>query len=153
MRLERVKFLSISASNLDEFYTVRVAGIKEMVRKRIKIQSDDGLSPREQLREINHQAKELISHQQVVWKSLVAKLRQEGIGFLAIDELTKKDVRFLEEKFLKEIFPVLSPMAIDPAHPFPFIASGGFAFYKDFIVLFPFADHLRLGRTALVVTR
>jgi len=125
--MERVKFLSISASNLDEFYTVRVAGIKEMVRKRIKIQSDDGLSPLEQLREINHQAKELISHQQVVWKSLVAELRKEGIGFLAIDELTKKDVRFLEEKFLKEIFPVLSPMAIDPAHPFPFIASGGFA--------------------------
>ena len=125
--MERVKFLSISASNLDEFYSVRVAGIKEMVRKRIKIQSDDGLSPLEQLREINLQAKELISHQQVVWKSLVAELRKEGIGFLAIDELTKKDVRFLEEKFLKEIFPVLSPMAIDPAHPFPFIASGGFA--------------------------
>ena len=125
--MERVKFLSISASNLDEFYSVRVAGIKEMVRKRIKIQSDDGRSPLEQLREINHQAKELISHQQVVWKSLVAELRKEGIGFLATDELTKKDVRFLEEKFLKEIFPVLSPMAIDPAHPFPFIASGGFA--------------------------
>ena len=125
--MERVKFLSISASNLDEFYTVRVAGIKEMVRKRIKIQSDDGLSPLEQLREINHKAKELISHQQVVWKSLVAELRKEGIGFVAIDELTKKDIRFLEEKFLKEIFPVLSPMAIDPAHPFPFIASGGFA--------------------------
>ena len=125
--MERVKFLSISASNLDEFYSVRVAGIKEMVRKRIKIQSDDGLSPLEQLREINHRAKELISHQQVVWKSLVAELRKEGIGFLATDELTKKDVRFLEEKFLKEIFPVLSPMAIDPAHPFPFIASGGFA--------------------------
>ena len=125
--MERVKFLSISASNLDEFYTVRVAGIKEMVRKRIKIQSDDGLSPLEQLREIDYQAKELISHQQVVWKNLVAELRKEGIGFLAIDELTKKEVRFLEEKFLKEIFPVLSPMAIDPAHPFPFIASGGFA--------------------------
>ncbi|MFL2826633.1 MAG: RNA degradosome polyphosphate kinase [Paracoccaceae bacterium] len=125
--MERVKFLSISASNLDEFYSVRVAGIKEMVRKRIKIQSDDGLSPLEQLRKIDYQAKELISHQQVVWKSLVAELRREGIDFLAIDELTKKDVRFLEEKFLKEIFPVLSPMAIDPGHPFPFIASGGFA--------------------------
>ncbi len=125
--MERVKFLSISASNLDEFYSVRVAGMKEMVRKRIATQSDDGLSPLDQLKKIDYKAKELIKFQQRVWKNLVRELRVQGIAFAIENELSKADIQFLESKFLKEIFPLLSPMAIDPAHPFPFIASGGFA--------------------------
>lgn len=125
--MERVKFLSISASNLDEFYTVRVAGIKEMVRKGIKTISDDGLSPREQLKEIEFQARQLIEFQQRIWFSLLEELEAEDIVFSTVEDLQMSDLRSLEERFLSEIYPLLSPMAIDPAHPFPFIASGGFA--------------------------
>ena len=125
--MERVNFLSISASNLDEFYSVRVAGIKEMVRKNLKIKSDDGLSPFEQLEKIDSQARDLMATQQRIWKGLVKELKKEAIYIVKGDDLKAEDKEKLEKKFLQEIFPLLSPMAIDPGHPFPFIASGGFA--------------------------
>ena len=125
--MERVNFLSISASNLDEFYSVRVAGIKEMVRKNLKIKSDDGLSPFEQLEKIDSQARDLMATQQRIWKGLVKELKKEAIYIVKGDDLKAADKEKLEKKFLQEIFPLLSPMAIDPGHPFPFIASGGFA--------------------------
>ena len=125
--LERVKFLAISASNLDEFYTVRVAGLKAMVKENISTPSADGLTPSKQLIHIEREARELIEYQQKVWQNLNKELREIGFSILENSELNSKDLDFLENIFFDQVFPVLTPLAIDPAHPFPFIASGGFA--------------------------
>ena len=125
--LERVRFLSISASNLDEFYSVRVAGLRGLRRAGIPAQSADGLSAAEQLRRIDADARALMARQQECWKALKALLAAEGIEVLGAGDLRKADVRALETHFFEQVFPILSPLAIDPAHPFPFIANGGFA--------------------------
>ncbi|MEX0971580.1 MAG: RNA degradosome polyphosphate kinase [Paracoccaceae bacterium] len=125
--LERLRFLTISASNLDEFYTVRVAGLREMVRKGLRSLSADGLSPEEQLDLINTDARALMERQLVSWKAIAGELREKGIAVVTPDDLSSEDIAALEPVFLDEVFAVLSPLAIDPAHPFPFIASGGFA--------------------------
>ena len=125
--LERVRFLAISASNLDEFYSVRVAGLREMVKEKISFPSADGLLPTDQLLLIEKEVRALIDHQQKVWRKLLLQLRTANIAILENIDLAKKDYNFLQDVFFEQVFPVLTPLAIDPAHPFPFIPSGGFA--------------------------
>jgi polyphosphate kinase len=125
--LERVRFLSISGSNLDEFYSVRVAGLRGLVRAGVAAQSADHLSPAEQLNRIDADARALMLRQQQCWGTLKALLRGEGVEILAPGDLRAADVKALESHFFEQVFPILSPLAIDPAHPFPFIANGGFA--------------------------
>jgi len=124
--LERLRFLSISATNLDEFYTVRVAGLRELAREGNARPSDDGLSPAEQLVLINEDARRLLNTQQQSWNKLKREMEGEGITLLTRGKLNKRDQTFLEGHFLSKVFPVLSPLAIDPAHPFPFIPNTGF---------------------------
>ena len=124
--LERVRFVSISATNLDEFYTVRVAGLRELVREGNATPSHDGLTPAEQLVLINADARRLMASQQSTWNKLKRELETAGIQLVPRSRLTKRDRTFLEDHFLNKVFPVLSPLAIDPAHPFPFIPNTGF---------------------------
>ncbi|MGB5869948.1 MAG: polyphosphate kinase 1, partial [Albidovulum sp.] len=125
--LERLRFLSISATNLDEFYTVRVAGLRELARAGNASPSDDGLSPAEQLKLINDDARALMTAQQNGWNSLKREMETTGISLLTRGKLTKGDATFLADYFINKVFPVLSPLAIDPAHPFPFIPNTGFS--------------------------
>ena len=124
--LERLRFLSISASNLDEFYMVRVAGLKGMVSAGVSTVSDDGLTPEQQIGRVEQAAVRLIGDQQETWASLCAELRDAGIAVLSPDELSDADRAWLDTEFREEMFPVLTPLAIDPAHPFPFIPNLGF---------------------------
>jgi len=125
--LERVRFLSISAANLDEFYMVRVAGLKGQVRAGVTTISEDGLTPAQQLVAINDAAQQLMKSQQDCWIVLKDLLHKEGIKVLKHKELSDRDTKWLESYFLDHIFPVLTPLAIDPAHPFPFIPNLGFS--------------------------
>src|SRR3954454_2641214 len=109
---ERVRFLSISASNLDEFYMVRVAGLMGMVRAGITTASADGLTPAEQLAKVDETARELISDQQRIWGELHSALRQAGISVVTGEELSAGDLDFLKTQFAEQIFPVLTPLAI-----------------------------------------
>jgi polyphosphate kinase len=124
--LERLRFLSISATNLDEFYTVRVAGLRELARAGNTNPGDDGLTPAQQLVLINEKARRLMAMQQTVWNKLKKLMEAERITLMTRAKLTKRDLRHLETHFLDKVFPVLSPLAIDPAHPFPFIPNTGF---------------------------
>ncbi len=125
--LERLRFLSISSSNLDEFYMVRVAGLKGQVEAGIKVPSEDGMTPQQQLDEINARAKRLITNQLSTWRSLTKELDGHGISVVEPAELSEKELDWLEAYFLDEVFPVLTPLAVDPAHPFPFIPNLGVA--------------------------
>ena len=124
--LERLRFLSISATNLDEFYTVRVAGLMAQVRNGNATLSDDGRTPSEQLVLIHEDARRLMQMQQSVFNKLKKEMEAQGITILTRSKLTARDLKVLEENFLSKVFPVLSPLAIDPAHPFPFIPNTGF---------------------------
>ncbi len=123
--LERVRFLSISATNLDEFYTVRVAGLRELQRNGVTRPAADGLSPAAQLTLIDADARALILRQQECWAGIKKELEGEGISLLTRAELSDDDRDALNRIFLEQVFPVLSPLAIDPAHPFPFIPNEG----------------------------
>lgn len=125
--LERLRFLSISAGNLDEFYTVRVAGLRELAIAGNTTPAADGLTPAEQLILINENARNLLMHQQKVLTGLLDEMDAVGINVQSPDELSADDIEHLSEVFLAEVFAVLSPLAIDPAHPFPFIPNTGFA--------------------------
>ena len=125
--LERLRFLSISATNLDEFFTVRVAGLQELSDAGNTAPGDDGLSPAQQLRLINVDARNLLQEQQRVWNTLHGEMAAEDILLMGADKLTDEDRVFAEKFFLTQVFPVLSPLAIDPAHPFPFIPNEGFS--------------------------
>jgi len=124
--LERLRFLSISASNLDEFYMVRVAGLKGMVNAGVVSLSDDGLTPAQQLSRVDQMAAELVADQQKTWRELRVSLANAGIVVVEPDQLVGEDRRWLDEEFSNQIFPILTPLAIDPAHPFPFIPNLGF---------------------------
>ena len=125
--LERVRFLSISASNLDEFYMVRVAGLKGQVTAGIKTLSQDGLSPAEQLVAINADARKLLDRQAAMWRTLRDEMKTEEIHVVDPNTLGKRDHDWLDNQFMEHIFPVLTPLAIDPAHPFPFIPNFAFS--------------------------
>lgn len=125
--LERLRFLSISAVNLDEFYTVRVAGLRELAQAGNSTPSYDGMSPTKQLVQINEDARQLMQAQQDAYVSLRAEMETQSISILERDALTDEDNAHLEDVFLNRVFAVLSPLAIDPAHPFPFIPNTGFS--------------------------
>ena len=125
--LERLRFLSISANNLDEFYMVRVAGLKAQVREGVRVLSQDGLSPGEQLRKIDAQTSRLMATQQLVLQGLLGEMAQVGLRLLEAKEVVGADRAAAEALFMDHIFPVVTPLAIDPAHPFPFIPNLGFA--------------------------
>ena len=131
--LERLRFLSISASNLDEFFMVRVAGLRGQVREGVAIKSQDGLTAQEQLTLINNEASRLMSRQQETWRHIEPILRAAGIEFVAASELRDDERIWLENEFLSNVFPTLTPLAIDPAHPFPFIPNLGLVLCFEFI--------------------
>ncbi len=118
--LERLKFLSIVSSNLDEFYEIRVAGLVQQVESGVIEVGVDGLGPKEQLRRIHSIAGSLVADQYACWhKQLVPAMKKEGIAFKTPAELDAKEKRWLKQYFEEQVYPVLTPMAIDPAHPFP----------------------------------
>jgi len=125
--LERMRFLSISAGNLDEFYTVRVAGLRGLSQEGNTTPAADGLTPAEQLVLIDEDARRLLAEQQRILVKLKAQFAAEGIHVVDRADLTDEDKTFLADTFLNQVFPILSPMAIDPAHPFPFIANFGYS--------------------------
>jgi polyphosphate kinase len=123
--LERLRFVSISASNLDEFYSVRVAGLIGQERAGVLERSADGATPAQQLAEINQHARKLIAAQQSAFANVCVLLAQAGIVVCPPAQLTSDDAHFLDVYFMERIFPVLTPLAVDPAHPFPFIPNMG----------------------------
>jgi len=124
--LERLRFLSIAASNSDEFTMVRIAGLKGQVAAGVTTPSEDGMTPREQLAAITVKIRELADKQQSLWRELVPLLAKTGISVCGTDELPTHDRDWLRAQFIDQIFPMLTPMAIDPSHPFPFIPNFGF---------------------------
>ncbi len=125
--LERLRFLSISASNLDEFYMVRVAGLRAQVRNGVDRPGLDGLSPSEQLEAISVAVSELMDAQQACWREIRELMEGEAVTLVNADELSGREKAWLRDDFLAHTLPVITPLAIDPAHPFPFIPNLGFA--------------------------
>jgi polyphosphate kinase len=131
--LERLRFLSISASNLDEFFMVRVAGLRGQVRAGVKDVSPEGLIPAQQLAAINERVAKLMRWQQEKWLDLIGELRMAGLTVVSAREITARERRFLDEYFTAQLYPVLTPIAIDPAHPFPFIPNRGLSIVVELL--------------------
>jgi len=129
--LERLRFLSISGNNLDEFFMVRVAGLKGHQLQGVEDLSADGMTATQQLDAIAAQADSLVVAQQAEWILLREALSDEGLQVLGEEDLTEAERKWLAEHFREQILPVLTPQAIDPSHPFPFIPNGGFSLIFD----------------------
>ena len=123
--LERLRFLSISGTNLDEFFIVRVAGLRAQVRAGVRSLSEDGRTPMRQFVQVNSRAIELMIRQQDTWRMLQGELAEHGVAVVHPSDLPVKARLWLDDHFVHQIFPVLTPLAADPAHPFPFIPNGG----------------------------
>jgi polyphosphate kinase len=123
--LERLRFLSISASNLDEFYMVRVAGLYGQVAAGVTTLSMDGLTPSQQLVLVNEFVAGLVADQQACWSGLKAEMAAAGIHIVDAGDLTSAERVWLNHEFLSRLFPILTPINVDPAHPFPFIQNKG----------------------------
>ena len=123
--LERLRFVSISASNLDEFYSVRVAGLIGQARAGVLERSADGATPAQQLNEINARSRKLIAAQQAAFAHVRSLLASAGVVICTAAQLTSDDAHFLDNYFMERVFPILTPLAVDPAHPFPFIPNMG----------------------------
>ncbi|HEX7656553.1 MAG TPA: RNA degradosome polyphosphate kinase [Sphingomonas sp.] len=133
--LERLRFLSISGSNLDEFFMVRVAGLKGQQLQEVQRKSVDGRTPSEQLRDISIEADRLMQAQQQVWVALAGELAEHGIEVLDAAAIGEEDEGWLERHFRDQIFPILTPQALDPAHPFPFLPNRGSSLIFDLVRL------------------
>ncbi|NVJ99244.1 MAG: RNA degradosome polyphosphate kinase [Alphaproteobacteria bacterium] len=150
--LERLRFLSISGNNLDEFYMVRVAGLRGQCDLKLDVFSDDQKSPFQQLQQVNDLAETLMDKQQDVWAKLNAELRNNNITVLELGEISEDEREWIEGYFLENVFPVLTPIAVDPAHPFPFIPNLGFTMAlslmrhrdnKEMVALLPVPHHVQ----------
>ncbi|ODT29706.1 MAG: RNA degradosome polyphosphate kinase [Kaistia sp. SCN 65-12] len=144
--LERVRFLSISAANLDEFFMVRVAGLAGQVRQGIALKSPDGRTPQQQLDQLLREVERLQADQQESLSILMALLDREGIESITRDALAGEEKAWLEAHFQEQVFPVLTPLSIDPAHPFPFIPNLGFSMALEL-------RHLRNGEEMIALLR
>jgi len=131
--LDRLRFLSISGNNLDEFFMVRFAGLVGQFRQNIEERSADGLTVKQQLLAIADHSDKLMSNQQLVWNQLSEALAEEDIYVLTAEELDGAGAAWLKQHFLDQIFPVLTPQALDPAHPFPFIPNKGLSLVFDLV--------------------
>ena len=122
--LERCRFLAICSSNLDEFYQIRVAALKDQVAGDIHTPTPDGLTPLQQLREITQRTQDFVNRQHKVWsQELLPKLKQSEVLVLSWSELSVSEQEKLSNDFVRRIFPVLTPLVVDPAHPFPYISN------------------------------
>lgn len=138
--LERMKFLGFVASNLDEFFEIRVAGLMQQVDSGFSETGPDGLSPMEQLRRVLNITNKLVTDQYKTWNAnLIPALRQEGLSFRNLKDCNKAEITWLKRYFDREVYPVLTPLATDPAHPFPLLPNKSLnvlVFLKD-----PEPDH------------
>lgn len=127
--LDKIKFISIFFSNLDEFYMIRIAGIKEQLRAKIIDTSIDGLTPAEQLRKIEQTLQPMLKQLNDYWRDeIIPQLKENKIFICSLDELSKEELESLNQYFLKEIYPVLTPLAFDPGRPFPYISNLSLSF-------------------------
>ena len=123
--LERVNFLSISGSNLDEFFMVRVSGLKGQIDENIYLPSIDNLLPEESLKKVLLESKKLKEKQNQCWVRILSDLKKNKIEIASFDQISKLDKAWLKNYFTKNVFPLLTPVAVDPAHPFPFVPNLG----------------------------
>ena len=122
--LERVKFLAIYASNLDEFFQVRVAGLRDLVAAEVRVRAPDGRTPEEQLNAIRDAVQRLEEVRQAIFtEQLIPELRNNGVSILGYGELSSVDAKVADMYFDEQVFPILTPLAVDPGHPFPYILS------------------------------